>query len=132
LARVVKSSSGSLFHFFKSKPALPLLALWLCGRLFLLFGCVFASQTPLTKKPLPGQGQEAAEKIKRENDVHLRQLAKKVRTYLLFFLFLECVFGRFSARGVRKHEKRNLVRFKKKSPGKYFFGGGIFFLVIFF
>jgi hypothetical protein len=39
------------------------------------------------EKKTPNQG--AAEKIKRETDVHLRQL------------------GRFSARGVRKHGEKN-------------------------
>jgi hypothetical protein len=35
------------FSFLQKQAGPALLALWLCGRLFLLFGCVFASQTPL-------------------------------------------------------------------------------------
>jgi hypothetical protein len=66
--------------------------------------------------------QGAAEKIKRENDVHLRQLAKKVRTCLLFFIFFLCVFGRFSARGVRKHEKKIECVSKKNHRRNFFLG----------
>jgi hypothetical protein len=68
---------------------------------------------------LPAQG--AAEKTKRVNDVHLRQLVKKNAYVPSFFLiFFKCVFGRFSARGVRKHGKK-LSAFPKNSPGKHFF-----------
>jgi hypothetical protein len=55
-------------------------------------------------------GRNKKERVSRENDVHLRQLAKKVRSLRAFFFplfFLKCVFGRFSARGVRKHEKKS-------------------------
>jgi hypothetical protein len=44
-----------------------------------------------------------ANRVSAKCAIHLRQLAKKVRTYLLLLLFFKCVFGRFSARGVRKH-----------------------------
>jgi hypothetical protein len=51
----------------------------------------------------------AAEKTRRENDVHLRQLVKKIRSYvpllLLFLGLFYCLFGRFVTRGVQKHEK---------------------------
>jgi hypothetical protein len=73
-------------------------------------------------------GQGAAEKIKRENDVHLRQLAKK-STYVHFFFF-RCGFGRFSARGVRKHEKK-IKYVSKKITGEILFRGEHFFWVIF-
>jgi hypothetical protein len=48
-------------------------------------------------------------KTKRENDVHLRQLAKKNTYVRSFFSDLSStLFGvwRFSARGVRKHGKK--------------------------
>jgi hypothetical protein len=67
--------------------------------------------------------QGAAEKIKRENDVHLRQLAKKSTYVPTFFFFFKCVFGRFSARGVRKHEKKNEYVSKKNRRGNIFSGG---------
>jgi hypothetical protein len=50
----------------------------------------------------------ATEKKTRENDVHLRQLAKK-STYVpsFFFLFFLVRFWAFLGKGVRKHEKKN-------------------------
>jgi hypothetical protein len=59
------------------------------------------------------QDQGAAEKVKRENDVHLRQLAKKqyVRTFFFLFFFFSAFWGvsrqeSLSERGVRKHEEK--------------------------
>jgi hypothetical protein len=58
-----------------------------------LFFCSLFSFSFFLEAPCAGEralgwsaGQGAAEKIKRENDVHLRQLAKK-STYVLFFFF---------------------------------------------
>jgi hypothetical protein len=55
------------------------------------------------------QVQGAAEKIKRETDVHLRQLAK-ISAYVPTFFFLKCVFGRFSASGVQKRHKNMFIK----------------------
>jgi hypothetical protein len=63
------------------------------------------------------KGRQKKEK-KRETDVHLHQLAKH-STYGIFF---KVRFGRFSARGVRKHEEKIEYVFKNKSSGKYCFG----------
>jgi hypothetical protein len=65
-------------------------------------------------------------KMKRENDVHLRQLAKKVRTYLLLFSFFLVRFWAFLGKGSSKTREKKLSTFQKKSPGKYFFGGNFF------
>jgi hypothetical protein len=54
--------------------------------------------------------QGAAEKIKRETDAHLRQLAK-TSTYLFS--------GRFSTRGVRKHGKK--IEYVSTTAGEIFF-----------
>jgi hypothetical protein len=74
-------------------------------------------------------GQGATEKIKRENDVHLRQLAQK-STYVpsFFFFFLKSAFLGVSRQGEFENT-RNKIEYVK-----YFFGGGIFsgFRVIFF
>jgi hypothetical protein len=73
--------------------------------------------------------QGAAEKIKRENDVHLRQLAKK-STYvpsLFFFIFFSAFLG-VSRQGEFENTRNFLSTFQKKKPGKYFFRGKIFFL----
>jgi hypothetical protein len=68
--------------------------------------------------------QGAVEKIKQENDVHLRQLAKK-STYVPFFFLVR--FWAFLGKGSSKTRKTFLSTFQKKTPGKYFFGGGFFF-----
>jgi hypothetical protein len=65
------------------------------------------TQNPSGRDP---KAAGAAEKIKRENNVHLRQLAKK-STYLLCPLFpplsiFYCFFGRFSIRGPQKRDKK--------------------------
>jgi hypothetical protein len=49
--------------------------------------------------------QGATEKIKRENDVHLRQLAKK-STYVLFFFF-KVRFWAFLGKGSLKTREKN-------------------------
>ncbi len=67
----------------------------------------------------PAAVRGAAEKIKRENDVHLRQLAKK-STYVLFFFLVR--FWAFLGKGSSKTRETKLSTFQKKSPGKYFFG----------
>jgi hypothetical protein len=73
-----------------------------------------------------GKGRQKKKKsAPRETDVHLRQLAKK-STYVLFVIVFCCVFGRFSARGVRKHDKK-MRTFPKVSSAKYFVGGFVYF-----
>jgi hypothetical protein len=69
----------------------------------------------------------ATEKIKRENDVHLRQLAKK-STYVpsLFFYFFVVRFWAFLGKGSSKTREKKLSAFQKQLPGKYFFGGDFF------
>jgi hypothetical protein len=84
--------------------------------------------------------QGAAEKIKRENDVRLRQLANK-STYCTFFYFYFILLVRFWALGVSRqgefeNTRNKLSTFQKNSPGKYFFGfrgvfSGVFFLTFF-
>jgi hypothetical protein len=66
---------------------------------------------------VPGRPQEAAEKIKRETDVHLRQLAKK-STYVPFFFF-KVRFWAFLGKG---------SAFQNKITGEIYFRGGDFFL----
>jgi hypothetical protein len=65
-----------------------------------------------------------AKKRRRENDVHLRQLAKK-STHVLFFLVR---FWAFLGKGSLKTREKDLSlsTCQKKSPGKYFFKGGFF------
>jgi hypothetical protein len=78
--------------------------------------------------------QGASEKIKRENHVHLRQLAKQ-STYVPFFCFYFICFSAFlgvSRQGEFENTRKKLSTFQKNSPGKYFFGGGIFFRGDFF
>jgi hypothetical protein len=72
--------------------------------------------------------QGAAEKPPRETDVHLRQLAKK-STYVPSFLFFLVRFWAFLGKGSSKTQEKFLSTFQKKSPGKYFFGGGFFQLL---
>jgi hypothetical protein len=58
---------------------------------------------------------------------------KYVRIADILLFFYKCVFGRFSARGVRKHEKKNEY-VSKKLAREIFFRGGIsrfFFLSTF-
>jgi hypothetical protein len=62
-------------------------------------GFVFAVYLLKKKQNLP----RAAEKTKRKTDVHLRQLAKKVRTYLLF----SARFWAFLGKGSSKTRENN-------------------------
>jgi hypothetical protein len=71
--------------------------------------------------------QGAAEKIKRENDVHLRQLAEKLRTYLLSFFLVR--FWAFLGKGSSKTREHKLNPFQKNQRGNIFSGG--FFLTSF-
>jgi hypothetical protein len=50
--------------------------------------------------------QGATEKIKRENDVHLRQLAKK-STYVRTFFFFKVRFWAFLGKGSSKTREKN-------------------------
>jgi hypothetical protein len=78
-------------------------------------------------------GQGAAEKKPRENDVKLRQLAKK-STYVpsLFFLFFFSAFLGVSRQGVFKNTRKEFEYVSKKNHrGNIFFGGGSFFWVNF-
>jgi hypothetical protein len=70
----------------------------------------------LSGKPLPAPGSHVRSRgsgrsTKKErrsyflrSGVHLAKLHKKC-TYFILFLFLHCVFGRFVARGVQKHNQ---------------------------
>jgi hypothetical protein len=73
----------------------------------------------------------ATEKKPRENDVHLRQLAKKSTYVPPFFFFFLVRFWAFLGKGSSKTREKKFSTFQKQSPGKYFSGGGIFFRVIF-
>jgi hypothetical protein len=74
--------------------------------------------------------QGAEEKIKRENDVHLRQLAKKKRTGTYFFFF--SAFLGVSRQGEFENTRIFFEYVSKKNHrGNIFPGGGIFFWVIF-
>jgi hypothetical protein len=59
----------------------------------------------------------AAERIKRETDVHLRQLAKK-STYVPTFFLVR--FWAFLGKGSSKTREKQLVRFKKNHRGFFF------------
>jgi hypothetical protein len=61
--------------------------------------------------------------------VHLRQLAKK-STYVPFFIFYRSFLG-VSRQGEFENTRKKVEYVSKKSPGKYFFGGGGNFWVIF-
>jgi hypothetical protein len=69
-------------------------------------GSLFSLTSGLTNKngPRPKQGQGATEKINRETDVHLRQLAKK-NTHVLFFF--KCLFWAFLGKGSSKTREKN-------------------------
>jgi hypothetical protein len=96
------------------------------------------------QRPLRGGSREQgpSEKMKRENDVHLRQLAKKstyVRNcFLVFSRLLNFLvrFGAFLGKGTSKTRDSFLSTVPKVSPGKYFFGEiffpGRFFKPFFF
>jgi hypothetical protein len=98
----------------------------------LAFGGIFAAiwggwrSSPYTMSATEIWPRGATEKKPRENDVHLRQLAK-TSTYVLFFFFL-VRFWAFLGKGVRKHEENKLSTFQKNrwGTGKYFFGGDFF------
>jgi hypothetical protein len=70
--------------------------------------------------------QGATEKIKRENDVHLRQLAKKSTYVPSFFFFFLVRFWGFLGKVFSKTREKKLSTFQNKSPGKYFFGREFF------
>jgi hypothetical protein len=63
-----------------------------------------AAPWPLPFKAALALAQGAAEKIKRENDVQLGQLAKK-STHVPPFFFFKVRFWAFLGKGVRKYEK---------------------------
>jgi hypothetical protein len=65
-------------------------------------------------------------KIKRENDVHLRQLAKKSTYVPSFFSFFFTAFLGVSRQGEFENTRKKIEYVSKKSPGKYFFGGDFF------
>jgi hypothetical protein len=72
--------------------------------------------------------QGATEKIKRENDVHLRQLAKK-STYIpsLFLFLFFSAFLDVSRQGEFENTRKKIEYVSKKITGEIFFRGGIFF-----
>jgi hypothetical protein len=82
--------------------------------------------------PARGQSRGATEKKNRENDVHLRQLAKKSTYVPSFFFFFLVHFWAFLGKGSSKKREKKMSTFQKKIAGEIFFRGGIFFRVIFF
>jgi hypothetical protein len=74
----------------------------------------------------PWQG--ATEKIKRENDVHLRQLAKKSTYVPSFFFFFFSAFLGVSRQGDFENTRKKIEYVSKQITGEIFFWGGIFFL----
>jgi hypothetical protein len=68
--------------------------------------------------------QGAIEKIKRENDVHLRQLAKK-STYVLFFFFFSAFLG-VIRQGEFENTRNKIECVSEKSTRKIFFWGVLF------
>jgi hypothetical protein len=78
------------------------------------------------------RSQGAAEEIKRETDVHLRQLAKK-STYVpsSFFFFFSAFLG-VSRQGKFENTRKKFEYVSKKITGEIFFRGGGFFVVVFF
>jgi hypothetical protein len=72
-------------------------------------------------------------KIKRENDVHLRQLAKKSTYVPSFFLsFFLVRFWAFLGKGSSKTRENKMSTFQKKNHRGNIFSGGNFFLGDFF
>jgi hypothetical protein len=72
--------------------------------------------------------QGAVEKIKQENDVHLRQFAK-TSTYVPSFFppfFLKVRFWAFLGKGSSKTRKTFFSTFQKKTRGNTFSGGDFF------
>jgi hypothetical protein len=65
--------------------------------------------------------QGATKKIKRENDVHLRQLAKKSTYVPSFFSFFLSAFLGVSRQGEFENTRKQIEYVSKKTPGKYFF-----------
>jgi hypothetical protein len=74
--------------------------------------------------------QGATEKIKRENDVHLRQLAKKSAYVPLFFFF--SAFLGVSRQGEFENTRKIIECVSKKIAREMFFRGGNFVLGVFF
>jgi hypothetical protein len=80
------------------------------------------------KKVVTYQGARGGRKNKKgENDVHLCQLTKKVRTYLFVCFCFFVRFWAFLAKGSSKTRETKLSTFQKNSQGKYFIVGGDFF-----
>jgi hypothetical protein len=80
-------------------------------------------------KHLVSKHRGAAEKRKRENDVHLRQLAKKSTYVPSFFSFFLVRFWAFLGKGSSKTREKKLSTLcvSKQITGEMFFRGGIFF-----
>jgi hypothetical protein len=70
--------------------------------------------------------QGAAEKIKRENDEHLRQLAKQSTYVPSFFSFFFSAFLGFSRQEEFENTREKIEYVSKKVTGEIFFRGGIF------
>ena len=70
--------------------------------------------------------QGATENIKRENDVHLRQLAKKSTYVPSFFFFFESAFLGVSRQGEFENTRKKMSTFQKKITGEIFFRGNFF------
>jgi hypothetical protein len=75
--------------------------------------------------------QGAAEKIKRENDVHLRQHAQQSTYVRTFFFFLSAFLGVSRQGEFENTRKKNEYVSKKKHRGNIF-RGAHFFLGVFF
>jgi hypothetical protein len=67
----------------------------------------------------------ATEKKTRENDVHLRQLAKK-STHVLFFKFFFSAFLGVSRQGEFENTRKKMSTFQKNRRGNIFSGGEFF------
>jgi hypothetical protein len=77
--------------------------------------------------PTPQKKQGAAEKIKRETDVHLRQLAKQSTHVPSFFnIYIFCVFLGVSRQGEFENTGGKCEYVSKKITEKIFFRGGFF------
>jgi hypothetical protein len=88
--------------------------------------CLYCRPFPKELQAAGAFRQGATEKIKRENDVHLRQLAKK-STYVLLSFFFSAFLG-VSRQGDFENTRKKIEYVSKKNHRGNIFLGGIFFL----
>jgi hypothetical protein len=84
------------------------------------------------RKRKQGEGRFKPKGGGRKNKTRKRRTSAPARKKKYVRTFFLVRFWAFLGKGSSKTREKKLSACQKKSPGKYFFGGGIFFWVIFF